>query len=121
MNKTILKRIYEVRDEQDGYRILIDRLWPRGVKRETAHIDMWAKEIAPSDELRRWFGHKLERFEDFSVLYTSELDINPAANDFMKLCKEKLKDGNVTLLYAAKDQACNHALVLQKWMKDRLK
>jgi uncharacterized protein YeaO (DUF488 family) len=120
MNKATIKRIYDAPALQDGYRILVDRLWPRGVRRETARIDLWAKEIAPSTELRKWFCHVPERFEAFSALYTAELERNPAAAEFLAIVRKQLQRGNVTLLYAAKDPDCNHASVLQRWVNKQL-
>ena len=117
MNEIRCKRIYDAPEETDGFRVLIDRLWSRGVKKETAHIDLWAKEIAPSAELRKWFGHEPERFEPFSKLYAAELGENPAAEGFVATVCEELTHGNVTLLYAARDVACNHAVVLRDWLR----
>ena len=119
MNKIICKRIYEASDHSDGYRILVDRLWPRGMKKETANIDLWAKDIAPSTKLRKWFGHSAERFEEFSFLYRAELDENPYAEEFLKVIEEKLRADNITLLYAARDKDCNHAVLLQKWIEEK--
>lgn len=117
MNEIRCKRIYDAPEETDGFRVLIDRLWPRGVKKEAAHIALWAKEIAPSAELRKWFSHEQERFEAFSRLYTAELNANPAAEGFVATVCEELTHGNVTLLYAARDVACNHAVVLRDWLR----
>lgn len=106
-----IKRIYETPDEADGYRILVDRLWPRGVSKEQAAIDEWLKEIAPSPELRDWFGHKPERFEEFRIRYQTEL----ADNDtILKIKKLETENKTVTLLYAAKDPEHNHAVVLME-------
>lgn len=120
MNKIICKRIYEMPTEADGFRVLVDRLWSRGIKKEYAAVDLWAKEIAPTIELRKWFGHSAERFEEFSFLYRAELDSNPYAAEFLIIINEKLKEDNITLLFAAKDKTCNHAIVLQKWIKERM-
>lgn len=120
MNKIICKRIYEIPTEADGFRVLVDRLWPRGIKKEHAAVDLWAKEIAPTTELRKWFGHSADRFEEFSTLYQTELDSNPYATEFLKIINEKLKEDNITLLFAGKDKKCNHAIVLQKWIKERM-
>lgn len=76
MKMILLKRIYEPYDKEDGYRILVDRLWPRGISKEKAHLDLWLKEIAPSTELRKWFGHKTEKWEEFKQRYMEELKLN---------------------------------------------
>src|SRR5690606_24873851 len=98
----------------DGLRVLVDRLWPRGVSKTQANIDVWLKEVAPSPDLRIWFGHEPERFAEFSTQYRSELDNNPAVERI-----EQLESYNktVTLLYAAKDPTINHAVVLQDFLK----
>ena len=108
-----LKRVYEPADQKDGYRVLVDRLWPRGVSREKAALDLWLKDVAPSTELREWFGHKPERFAEFSARYESELSDNPAANDLRKIIKDKKI---VTLLYAARDPLASHATVLLRFI-----
>jgi uncharacterized protein YeaO (DUF488 family) len=111
-----VKRIYDAATESDGYRILVDRLWPRGVSKEEAALDQWFKEIAPSPELRTWFGHEPEKFARFRQKYIQELQKNPATPDFLKLLAARK---NVTLLYAAKDPAVNHAVVLLEFCKTR--
>lgn len=104
------KRVYLPAESGDGYRVLVDRLWPRGISREKAHIDLWAKELAPSTELRKWFGHIPERFGEFAEKYKAELAANPAAAD---LIGELRAHDVVTLLYGAKDEAHNNAVVLK--------
>ena len=99
--------------QPSGYRILVDRLWPRGVSKERADLDEWAKDIAPSAELRTWFGHKPERFAEFSRHYEAELHANPALSEFIGTLK---RHANVVLLYGAKDPQVNHAAVLQKYL-----
>ncbi len=111
-----IKRAYIDAKPEDGYRILIDRLWPRGVTKEMAAIDEWAKEITPSTELRKWFGHKEENFDKFQDQYLEELDANPEAETFAKHCKELLTHGNVTLVYGARSATCNHAVILRDWI-----
>ncbi len=111
-----IKRVYEEASKQDGVRILVDRLWPRGVSRKEAALDLWLKEIAPTAELREWFGHKPERFEEFSKRYGHELSENPAVDTLQALVADKPK---VTLLYGAKDPRINHAVVLQKFLEKR--
>ena len=110
-----LKRIYDEKSLSDGQRILVDRLWPRGMSKAAAGVDRWMKEIAPSAELRNWFGHKPERWEDFRNRYRAELRQNPALEELRAMGER----GMVTLLYAAKDQTHNHALVLEDVLKDR--
>ena len=110
-----LKRIYDEKSLSDGQRILVDRLWPRGMSKASAGVDRWMKEIAPSTELRNWFGHKPERWEEFQKRYRAELRQNPALEELRAMAQQ----GMVTLLYAAKDQTHNHALVLQDMLRDR--
>lgn len=121
MNELKMKRIYELAEPTDGVRILVDRLWPRGISKERAALTCWEKEITPSPELRKWFGHEPERFATFTELYRKELDANPAGEGFLSEIRDFLKEGNVTLVYAAKDPDCNHVLVLKDWIEERLK
>ncbi len=116
----IIKRIYEDMSSEDGYRILVDRLWARGESKEEAKLDYWAKEIAPSTKLRKAFNHETDKFEDFEEEYVSELNANEKSKDFLDLIKDKLKIGNVTLLYGAKNEEMNNAVVLKKWVEERL-
>lgn len=104
-----IKRIYEEAGEKDGYRILVDRLWPRGVTKEKARLDEWDKEIAPSDDLRKWFGHKMENFEEFTRKYKAELKDK---GEELQRIRELAEKQNVTLLYAARNTEVNHARVL---------
>lgn len=105
-----IKRMYEKASPDDGYRVLVDRLWPRGIKKVNAAIDLWAKDIAPSAQLRKWFGHDPAKFEEFKSRYIAELHHNTA---FAQL-SENLKHYNViTLLYSAKDKEHNNAVVLK--------
>ncbi len=113
MSGVFVKRIYDPVEETDGSRILVDRLWPRGIKKAEAELTYWYKEIAPSNELRKWFGHKPDRFEEFRQRYIEEL-----MGDEQKLLKiEEIKrftsTQNVTLLYSAKNQEFNNAVVLR--------
>ena len=112
-----MKRVYEAPEEQDGYRILVDRLWPRGISREKAKLDLWAKSIAPTNELRAWYGHVPERFGEFARRYREELKGNPDMESFRMLAARKLQDGNVTPLYAAKEGALSNAAVLLEDLK----
>lgn len=109
-----LKRIYEEPAASDGFRILVDRLWPRGVSKESAALDLWLKDIAPSPELRVWFNHQPEKFTEFSHKYTDELTHNPAAQTLQALRKEH---PTITLLFAAKSPDINHAVVLRDFLK----
>jgi len=109
-----IKRIYDEPAASDGMRVLVDRLWPRGVSKERAALDVWLKDIAPSPDLRVWFDHKPERFAEFSARYADELSHNPAVTTLEELAG---KTSNLTLLYAAKDPAINHAVVLQEFLE----
>lgn len=113
-----IKRIYEPPGSEDGVRILVDRLWPRGVSKEDAALDQWLKEIAPTSELRTWFGHEPRRFEEFADRYRAELEANPALDPLLDVVKEAK---TVTLLYAARDPDCNHAAVLRDFTRDTLR
>ena len=108
MSRISIKRIYEPPSPADGRRILVDRLWPRGVSKANARLDSWMKDIAPSTELRRWFDHRPERWPEFRRRYIYELKENPA----LSTLRELAADRPVTLLYAAKDEAHNEAAVL---------
>jgi uncharacterized protein YeaO (DUF488 family) len=107
-----LKRVYEEPDEKDGYRILVDRLWPRGLTKEKAALDLWLKNIAPTTELRKWFNHDPEKWKEFQKKYLKEVKENKEA---VSTLKEHLKKGTVTFLYAAKDEIHNEALVLKNY------
>lgn len=106
-----IKRIYESPSAKDGLRILVDRLWPRGVTKERAHIDYWYKEITPSNGLRKWFAHKPERFIEFSKCYKEELE---QQNELLEKIKSFSTTQPVTLIYAAKSTEINHARVLKE-------
>lgn len=116
-----IKRVYERPDEKDGYRILVDRLWPRGMSKEKIKIDLWGKEITPSPEIRKDFCHIPERFPEFKEKYRMELEHNSGTPRFLALLQDKLKEGNVTLVYGAKDEIYNHAIVLREYMQAKLK
>jgi len=113
MGKVQVKRIYEPVEKTDGKRILVDRLWPRGVKKEAAHLDEWMKDVAPSINLRKWFNHDTAKWHEFTARYTLELKHNPAVKFLQQLADE---NQIVTLLYAAHDEQHNHALVLQQFI-----
>jgi uncharacterized protein YeaO (DUF488 family) len=107
------KRIYEPADKADGTRVLVDRVWPRGMTKERAAVDLWLKEIAPSPALRKWFGHDPQRWPEFRSRYRAELDRNTAAvGQLLDLAMK----GKVTLLYAAQDVAHNHAVALIEYL-----
>ena len=107
--KIQIKRVYLPAEDSDGYRVLVDRLWPRGIKKEDAKVDLWAKTLAPSVELRKWFNHIPERFEEFSKKHVEELKANPEA---ALVLDELRRHDKVTLLYGAKDEQHNNAVVL---------
>lgn len=109
-----LKRIYEPYEKSDGFRILVDRLWPRGIKKENAHVDLWLKDVAPSNELRKWFNHDPKKWITFLTRYQSELKTSAALNELLILCKKHEK---ITLLYAAKDEEHNQAVALRNMLK----
>jgi uncharacterized protein YeaO (DUF488 family) len=109
-----LKRAYEPAEAADGERILIDRLWPRGVRRADAHLDEWARELAPSTELRRWFGHDPARFEEFRRRYAEELE--PQQEKLREL-RRRASRGTVTLVYSARDTERNYAVVLAEILR----
>ena len=109
-----ITRIYESATPRDGYRVLVDRLWPRGISKEHAALDEWVKDIAPTDELRHWFHHDPEKFTEFSARYKNELDTNPAAT----AAKNAWSNHPVVmLLYGAKDTEHNQAVVLKQWLE----
>lgn len=116
MKNLKIKRVYLPAEENDGYRILIDRLWPRGLSKAQTSIDEWNKDVTPSPDLRKWFGHREENYAVFAEKYRSELDANPLAPSFAFHVKELLADSNVTLLYGAKSETCNHAIILRDWV-----
>ncbi len=111
-----VKRIYDQFDEADGYRILVDRLWPRGMKKEEARIDLWMKEIAPSDTLRRDFRHEPEKWGEFRRLYFKELDEKKGPVQEMLRMAEK---GTITLLYSARNTELNNAVALKEYLDER--
>ncbi|WP_066072671.1 DUF488 domain-containing protein [Neobacillus soli] len=114
MKNIFLKRVYEPVDEADGQRILIDRLWPRGISKEEARLTYWLKDAAPSTELRKWFGHLPERFEEFQSRYLHELRTNEQQSLAVDQIIEWSSNRPVTLLYGAKDPIHNHAQVLME-------
>jgi uncharacterized protein YeaO (DUF488 family) len=113
VKKIQIKRIYEPPKASDGTRILVDRLWPRGVAREEARIDAWVKDLAPSDALRRWYSHDPEKWPEFRARYIAELKHNPAVVELQDMAA---KSKTLTLLFAAKDNLRNNATVLQEFL-----
>jgi uncharacterized protein YeaO (DUF488 family) len=111
-----IKRTYEPRARGDGRRILVERLWPRGMKKEDLHADTWMKDVAPSTELRQWFGHEVERWDEFRRRYQRELNANP---DAWAPVLEASRRGTVTLLYSAHDVEHNGAVVLRDYLTRR--
>lgn len=114
MNAVRIKRIYEEPDDEDGYRVLVDRLWPRGMAKERAQVDLWLKEVAPSAELRGWFHSGEGGFPEFSERYRTELERNPAVSELNRVIGEHPV---VTLLYSVKDPEDNHAVVLKRYVE----
>lgn len=114
----VTKRIYEPVDERDGYRVLIDRLWPRGVSKTAAHLDEWAKAVAPSTELRHWYGHDPAKWEEFQRRYAAELD-NPEAQAVLEALAKRAKRGRVTVLYSAKEGTISNAEALAHMLRAR--
>jgi uncharacterized protein YeaO (DUF488 family) len=108
-----IKRAYEPPSEDDGMRILVDRLWPRGLTKARASVDLWLKDIAPSTELRKWFGHDPGKWTEFKTRYRAELKKN---GDRVALLKSKVQEGKVTLIYGAKDEEHNEAVVLRAFL-----
>ena len=114
------KRIYEVPDPADGARILVDRLWPRGIKKDEAHLASWNKGVAPSNELRRWYSHQTPKWPEFRRRYLGELNANPAAAELrQEIFDATHKTQRVTLVYGAKDSERNNAVVLAEFLRRR--
>jgi uncharacterized protein YeaO (DUF488 family) len=111
-----MKRAYEPAAPEDGRRVLVDRLWPRGVSKDKAAIDLWLKEIAPSTALRQWFGHDPARWEEFQHRYRAELDAN---GEVVTQLRDVIRAGKTTLVYGAKDEAHNDAVVLAEYLFER--
>lgn len=109
-----IKRVYEQPEETDDYRVLIDRLWPRGLTKEKAKVDLWLKDIAPSTELRKWFSHDPAKWDEFKNRYCEELKKN---NQFVSKLVDLLKNGKLTLVYGAKDEEHNEAVVLKEYLE----
>jgi uncharacterized protein YeaO (DUF488 family) len=110
-----LKRAYDPAEPRDGYRVLVDRLWPRGVSKERARLDEWARELAPSAELRTWFGHDPERFAEFERRYRAELTAHEEKLDELR---RRAREGALTLVYGARDEVHNDAVVLAELLRE---
>jgi uncharacterized protein YeaO (DUF488 family) len=108
-----VKRVYDEPSDDEGLRILVDRLWPRGLTREAARLDEWMKDVAPTPELRKWFAHDADKWDEFQRRYTAELDANPAA---VRALAERARSGRVTLLYATRDPERNSASLLANYL-----
>ncbi len=111
--RVAIKRVYEPAAAADGRRILVDRLWPRGLTKEKAAVDLWLKEVAPSDELRKWFGHDPQKWSEFQRRYRAELDSNEEA---VQTLKQAIGKGPATLVYGAHDEQHNQAVALRDWL-----
>lgn len=112
-----VKRAYEEPAAEDGRRFLVDRLWPRGVKKEALQMEGWFREVAPSDALRRWFDHDPERWQELKRRYAEELDAKP---DAWRPLLEAARQGDVTLVYAARDEEHNNAMALRAYLQEKL-
>lgn len=110
-----IKRIYDPAEAGDGYRVLVDHVWPRGVSRERAQLDEWARELAPSDELRQWFDHVPVRFDEFRARYRRELGDH---DELIEKLRDRAKNGRLTIVYAARDREHNNAAVLAELVRD---
>jgi uncharacterized protein YeaO (DUF488 family) len=110
-----VKRVYEGRSPEDGFRVLVDRLWPRGISKGSGAVDLWLREVAPSDGLRRWFGHRPERWEGFKRRYFEELEGKP--NMIAELLRLEKEHGTVTLLFSASDTQHNNAVALREYLE----
>jgi uncharacterized protein YeaO (DUF488 family) len=113
-----IKRVYDKPSGKDGYRVLVDRLWPRGLSKVSAHIDLWCKEVAPSNDLRKWFGHNPAKWEQFRNRYFKELDEHP---EMLYPLIKKAGQGPVTLLFAAQNRQFNSAAALLEYLEKAMK
>ncbi|ALB28005.1 DUF488 domain-containing protein [Companilactobacillus heilongjiangensis] len=119
MTKLIMKRIYD-KELPEGYRVLVDRLWPRGISKVRADLDLWAKEIAPTAELRKWFSHDPEKYADFKTKYLAEINANPYTEEFLTNLKTALEKQDVLILFSAKDEEHNDAVVLMEYLNSKI-
>ena len=113
-----IKRIYDTPTEDDGFRILVDRLWPRGLTKEKAKVDLWLKEIAPSDQLRKWYAHDPKKWAEFRKRYFNDLDTK---RELVNQIVQKMKEGDVTLLYSSKEEKINNAVALKEYIEKQKK
>jgi len=113
-----IKRIYDTPTEDDGFRILVDRLWPRGLTKEKAKVDLWLKEIAPSDQLRKWYAHDPKKWAEFRKRYFNDLDTK---RELVNQIVQKMKEGDVTLLYSSKEEKINNAVALKEYIAKKKK
>ncbi|WP_411954868.1 DUF488 domain-containing protein [Alkalibacillus sp. S2W] len=120
MASILLKRIYDDYAETDGYRVLVDRLWPRGIKKEKAKVDYWPKVLTPSNDLRKSLHNEDMDWESFKKAYRDELESTEGVQEAVKTISEQLKQGDVTLLFASKNTQQNHAQVLKGWLEQRV-
>jgi uncharacterized protein YeaO (DUF488 family) len=109
-----IKRVYDIPSKNDGFRILVDRLWPRGLSKEKAKVDLWLKEIAPSNELRKWYAHDPKKWVEFRKRYFKDLDIK---RELVNQIVQEMKGGNVTLLYSSKEEKLNNAVALKEYIE----
>ena len=111
-----VKRIYEPPAKDDGFRILVDRLWPRGLSKDKAKVDLWLKEISPSNELRKWYGHEPEKWEEFKRKYLKEIEGKKPEFD---LLRQKTKGGTITFLFSSKEEKLNNAVALKEFVESK--
>jgi len=111
-----LKRAYDQPHETDGFRVLIDRVWPRGVRKEDLKLDEWLKDLAPSTKLRQWFGHDPERWDEFRRRYFQELDAHP---DEIRQLRAKMREGPLTIVFASKEERFNNAVALKEYLNKK--
>jgi uncharacterized protein YeaO (DUF488 family) len=122
MSEIVVKRIYDEVHQSDGNRVLVDRLWPRGMSKEKANIKLWAKDVAPSTELRKWFGHRPELYDEFKERYVNELRTDEEKYSQLVELNRLAREETLTLLYGARDTKNNHAQVLKEeldWLSDQ--
>jgi uncharacterized protein YeaO (DUF488 family) len=111
-----LKRAYDKPQKGDGFRVLIDRIWPRGIRKEDLRLDEWLRSLAPSTELRQWFGHDPEKWEEFRRRYFRELDTHP---EEIKLLREKMREGPLTIIFGSREERFNNATALKEYLENR--
>lgn len=109
-----IKRIYEAPSRDDGYRVLVDRLWPRGMSKEKARVDLWLRDISPSSELRKWFNHEPQKWKEFQERYFAEIETQ---KEILRPLLKKVKEGNVTLLYSSRELQLNNAVALKEYIE----